>query len=117
MKLPPNGADFKCKGSVLCLPACFHFPKLSAVLCDGGLFPKGSGKKLWEEFQEQEEFLAQAEPKGLCPGCVWVGTSVPSGRSCREAEKYARIRSDGLQLDGMSKTHHFSSAQAHGVSG
>lgn len=96
----------------------FPFPKAVSRSPRRGLFPKGSGKKLWEEeFQEQEEFLAQAEPKGLCPGCVWVGTSVPSGRSCREAEKYARIRSDGLQLDGMSKTHHFSSAQAHGVSG
>ena len=67
--------------------------------------------------KSQKEFLAGAGPKGLCPGCICAGTSVLSGRSCRGAEDMPGSGSDRLQLDEMSKIHHFSSAQAPGISG
>ena len=64
-ELPPNGADFQCNENVLCLPACFYFPRLSAVLTKWGLFPKGSGKTLWEE--------KCGEPEGISG---WARTKV-----------------------------------------
>lgn len=90
----PNGADFRCSGNILCLPACLHFPELSAVLLHGVPFPKGSGEKVQgEESQEPQESLAPAglgwgrgggrgDEPGLCLGWDFYAL----GQNCREAE-------------------------------
>lgn len=39
----PNRADLKSKGGILCLPACCHLPKPSAVPITGALFSNEPG--------------------------------------------------------------------------
>ena len=64
--------------------------------------------------ESQKGFLAGAGLKGV----VHLGWDFcPFRQKLQESRKYARIRSDRMQLDEMSKIHHIASAQPPGISG
>lgn len=70
------------------LPSCLFSSSRAvsnSLIYGGGGFPKGSGKNLQDE-ESQEKISGSSRTGGLCSGCIWAGTPVPSGRSCRGAE-------------------------------
>lgn len=81
-----------------------------------GVSPKGSGEKLQDE-ESQEKISGPSRPHGAVPRLYLGWDFCPLRPKLQRTEKYTRIRLDRMQLDKMSKAHHFSPARAPGISG
>lgn len=100
------------------LPSClFSVSKaVSSSLIYRVFSPKGSGEKLQDE-ESQEKISGPSRPRGAVPRLYLGWDFCPLRPKLQRTEKYTRIRLDRMQLDKMSKAHHFSPARAPGISG
>lgn len=67
--------------------------------------------------ESQKGFLAKVGPRWVVPRLHLGWDFCPFKQKLQESRKYARISSDRMQLDEMSKIHHIASAQPPGISG